>query len=397
MKNFGTLFRYEMKKIWKQPLLWVVILLTAVFLSCIIGQGFLPSSYGSTYTATNADGAEISRFLSSDEAFRIKLEGGKRLAGQVMDEAFFRKARETIPLEKDRDTLEGWFLLVDPSYYQFWYYNTMEIGGTAEEYYANRQKSVDLEMQRLSERERAYWVAMEEQVEKPFRYQPENGMQVLYSLISSGGIVFFTPLLAGVCLCELFSGERRTKMDALVFSSRRGRRVLCLAKILAGGLSAMIATALISGIVVAVYLVLYGPDSWNGAIQLLIGAGLSWCSWPITMGQGVLILLGVNLLFALLCGGLVAAVSVFTGNGVAAMAAAVAMMLQSQRHVQGLVGRYLPARLINPDTFRILDLTELGGLQLNIFQSGALLYGVIGSVLLTLCWFGWRRWAAAGR
>ena len=177
MKNFGTLFRYEMKKIWKQPLLWVVILLTAVFLSCIIGQGFLPSSYGSTYTATNADGAEISRFLSSDEAFRIKLEGGKRLAGQVMDETFFRKARETIPLEKDRDTLEGWFLLVDPSYYQFWYYNTMEIGGTAEEYYANRQKSVDLEMQRLSERERAYWVAMEEQVEKPFRYQPENGMR----------------------------------------------------------------------------------------------------------------------------------------------------------------------------------------------------------------------------
>ena len=173
--------------------------------------------------------------------------------------------------------------------------------------------------------------------------------------------------------------------------------MLYFAKILAGGLSSMMAAALVSGIIVAAYLVLYGPGSWNGAIQLLVGAGLSWCSWPITMGQGILILLGVNLLFALLCGGLVAAVSVFTGNGVAAMAAAVAMMLQSQRHVQGLVGRYLPARLINPDTFRILDLTELGGLQLTIFQSGALLYAAIAVVLLTLCWFGWRRWAKAGK
>lgn len=397
MKYFGTLFRYEMKKIWKQPLLWVVILLTAVFLSCIIGRDFLPSSHGTTYTATDADGKEISRSPSSDEAFRIKLEGGKRLAGQVMDEEFFRKARETIPLERDREALEAWFLLADPSYYQFWYYNTLEIGGTAEKYYANRQMAVDLELQQLSERERAYWEAMEEQVEKPFTYQPENGMQVLYTMISSGGIVFFTPLLAGACLCELFAGERRTKMDALLFSSRRGRRMLCSAKILAGGLSAMIAAALVSGIVVAVYLACYGHGNWNGAIQLLIGAGLSWCSWPITMGQGVLILLGVNLLFALLCGGLVAAVSVFTGNGVAAMAAAVAMMLQSQRHVQGLLGRYLPARLINPDTFRILDLTELGGLQLNLFQSGALLYGVIAVVLFALCWVGWRRWAETAR
>ncbi len=397
MKNFGTLFRYELKKIWKQPLLWVVVFLTAAFLSCIMGLDFLPTKHGNTFTTTDAEGKEISRFLTADEQFRIKLEGGKDLAGQVMDEEFFRKAREAIPAEEDRYEAEAWFLLVDPSYYQFWYYNSIELGGTAEEYYANRQSYVNLEMQHLRETERAYWETMEEHVEKPFRYHPENGMQVLYSLISSSGIVFFVPLLAGACLCELFARERRTKMDALVFSSRRGRKILCLAKIIAGGLSAVLAAALVSGITVAVYLVLYGPESWYGAIQLLSGAGLSWCSWPITMGQGILILLALTLVFTLLCGGLVAAVSVFTGNGIAAMATAVAMMLLSQRHVQGLLGRYLPARLINPDTFRIMDLTELGGLQLNIFQSGALLYAVIAVVLLALCWFGWRRWATTGR
>lgn len=286
MKNFGTLFRYEMKKIWKQPLLWVVILLTAVFLSCIIGRDFLPSSHGTTYTATDADGKEIGRFLSSDEAFRIKLEGGKRLAGQVMDEAFFRKARETVLLGTDRYETEAWFLLVDPSYYQFWYYGSEELGDTAEKYYANRQKSVDAELQLLSEKERGYWEAMEAQVEKPFTYQPENGMQVLYTMISSGGIVFFTPLLAGACLCELFAGERRTKMDALLFSSCRGRRMLCSAKILAGGLSAMIAAALVSGIVVAVYLHATDPATGMEQSSCLLGQDSPGAAGPSPWVRG---------------------------------------------------------------------------------------------------------------
>ena len=394
MKNLGTLFRYEMKKIWKQPLLWVAILLTAALFVYGIGNDFLPTKDGMTYTAVDGQGREISRFITRDEQNRIKLKGARRLAGLVMDEAFFRAARETIPAGADWYEAEGWFMLVDPSYYQFWYYNNEALTGTAEDYYAARRKAIDLALRDLSDSDRAYWEAMEARVEKPFVYQPEYGTQSLCYLLSAGGIVSFVPLLAGVALCQLFAGERRARMDALLFSSRRGRRTLYFAKLLAGGLSAVLAAALVAAVTLAVYLALYGAAGWNGAIQLLTGAGLTASNWPITMGQGALILLGLTLLFALLCGGLAAAVSVFTGSGIAAMAACVVMMLLATRYIQGTWAQYLPARLITLNAFRDLTLTDLFGLKLNIFQSGALLYAVIALALLALCRLGWRRWAA---
>lgn len=102
MKNLGTLFRYEMKKIWKRPLLWVVILLTAAVFAYSLVRVFLPTKGGAALTAVDAEGREISRFITADEQQRIELEGGRRLAGQVMDETFFRNARETIPTGMER-------------------------------------------------------------------------------------------------------------------------------------------------------------------------------------------------------------------------------------------------------------------------------------------------------
>ncbi len=394
MRSFWTLFRYEMKKIWKRPLLWVTILLMAALFAYNLVWVFLPTKGGATFTAVDAEGREISRFITGDEQQRIELEGGRRLAGQVMDETFFRKAKETIPTGMDWYETVGWFMLVDPSFYQFWFYNSEALTGTAEDYYAARREAIDLELRDLSDSDRAYWEAMEARVEKPFVYQPEYGMKSLCYLLSSGGIVFFVPLLAGAALCELFARERRARMETLLFSSRRGRRTLYFAKILAGGLSAVLAVALVAAVTLAVYLALYGAAGWNGTIQLLTGAGLTASSWPITMGQGALILLGLTLLFALLCGGLAAAVSVFTGSGIAAMAACIVMMLLATRYIQGTWAQYLPARLITLDAFRDLTLTDLFGLKLNIFQSGALLYAVVALALLVLCRLGWRRWAA---
>ena len=76
------------------------------------------------------------------------------------------------------------------------------------------------------------------------------------------------------------------------------------------------------------------------------------------------------------------------------MAACVVMMLLATRYIQGTWAQYLPARLITLNAFRDLTLTDLFGLKLNIFQSGALLYAVVALALLALCRLGWRRWAA---
>ena len=57
---------------------------------------------------------------------------------------------------------------------------------------------------------------------------------------------------------------------------------------------------------------------------------------------------------------------------------------------------YLPANLVDERGLMILQVTNLCGVQLNILQSGFLLYLLLALVLAALCWPGWWR-SAAGR
>ncbi len=63
MKTFWTLFRYEMKKVWKRPLLWIVLTLCVGFLASET-RPHLYDDRGITYTAVGKDGSEISQFLT---------------------------------------------------------------------------------------------------------------------------------------------------------------------------------------------------------------------------------------------------------------------------------------------------------------------------------------------
>ena len=92
MKNFGTLLGYEMKKIWKRPLVWVAVVLCGAVFVCITP---IPSHYSDqTFTAVDAEGEEICRLVTAEEQFRAEMEGSRVLSGRPMDETFFRKARE---------------------------------------------------------------------------------------------------------------------------------------------------------------------------------------------------------------------------------------------------------------------------------------------------------------
>lgn len=398
MKNLGTLFRYEMKKIWKRPLLWAALLLFCAIFVYTTARPFLPTKSGTTFTWTGLDGNEISRYITGNEQYRIRVEGARKLSGQVMDEEFFRKGRESVPPYGERFQKDCWFMLVDPSYAEFSYNWSEWLEGTAEDFYDSRKAGIKMNLEKYcsTPEEAAYWENLEVKVEKPFVYQPVTSVEELTARLGSGGLTILTPILAGVCLCELFASERRTKMDALMFSSRRGRRTLYLAKILAGGLSAMLAVLAVVGAFIGAELALYGTWGWDGAIQLQ--PWLWACLHPLTSGQGIGILVVLLLIYALLCGALTAAVSVFTGSGVAALAVSVGVMLLTMRpnNVGGWM-EFLPANLVDQHAFASLTLTDLFGLKLDLFQSGALLYAVIAIVLLAFCWLGWRRWVVAGK
>lgn len=393
MKNFGTLFGYELKKIWMRPMTWAAVLVFCAAFIAVTVQPFFRSG-GATFTATDADGGEISQFLTAGEQYRLRVEGARALSGQPMDEAFFQTARETIPLDRERFKKDGYFFLIDPSYCDFYIEFSEWLDGTAEHYYAARQNGREQSWQRLTAEDAAYWRDMEAQVEKPFIYRPVLGPRMLMNMLGSAGLGLFLPLLVGLCLCDLYAQERRTRAGALIFSSPRGRRCLYLAKTLAGAVSAVAVTLVVVAAGGLANLLFYGPYGYDGAIQ--ISPWLWHSSLPITMGQGILILLGLLLAYALLCGAATALASVWSGSGTAAMAVSVGMMIAAMTLDRTQTGwwEFMPANLVDERGLNSLQVTRLFGVQLNILQSGLLLYLLLALVLAALCWLGWRRQAA---
>lgn len=392
MKNLGILFRYEMKKIWRRKLTWVVVILLAgIFSYSTINSQ--RSGISGTFTITNENGEEISQYLSVNDQFKIKIEGSQLLSGQLIDESFFNTAKETIPLSAESQDQKSYFLLIDPSYYDFYSFYGDFLDGTAEDYYTQRDEAIKYNLQRagLSSDEMDYWENIAEQVETPFVYQQISGGQALLDVLGSGGIAIIIPLLAGILLCELFSQERRTKVDKLIFSTQRGRFPLYLAKVLAGEISVLLAVAIISGVSIATNLLVYGYSSLSGAIQLLPWL---WSSiLPITIGQAVLMLLMLLLTYGLLCGAITAMVSALSGSGVVSLAISIGIMLLTMRQYDVSWVEYLPANLVDQHTFMSLTLTNIFGINLNFFQSGLLLYMALAFLLFILCWLCWR-WKA---
>lgn len=395
MKNFGTLFGYEIQKIWTRPMTWAAVLVFCAAFVWITVQPFFRSG-GATFTATDTNGSEISRFLTAGEQYRLRVEGARKLSGQPMDEAFFQTAQETIPLDGEWFEKEGYFYLIDPSYCDFHNGFSEWLDGTAEHFYTSHQNGREMSWQRLSEENAAYWRAMELQVEKPYVYQPVLGPRMLMNMLGSAGLEPFLPLLVGLCLCDLYAQERRTRAGALIFSSPQGRRRLYLAKTLAGAVSAVGAALLVVAAGGLANLLFYGPYGYGGAIQL--SPWLWGSSLPLTMGQGILILLGLLLAYALVCGAVTALTSVWSGNGVTAMAASVGVMIGAMVLDQTQEGwwEFMPANLVDERGLSSLQVTHLFGVQLNILQSGLLLYLLLALVLAVLCWLSWRR-SAAGR
>ena len=160
-----------------------------------------------------------------------------------------------------------------------------------------------------------------------------------------------------------------------------------LAKGLAGlATAAMVVLAVCAAVAVTAMLV-YGGGWFDAPIQLAINT-----CWPITMGQGLLLKLGLFLAYTLLCAGVVMLVSLLSGSGVTGMAASVFMMM-----LQMFLPRYLleapwiSGNILSPSTFHRYQLVKLFGSWFNWVELDLVLYAAAGLILLALCWLGWRR------
>lgn len=419
MKNLGTLLGYEMKKLWKRPITWIAVL---VFSAGFVYYAPIPLyNYGHTYTYTLPNGQVLSREFTVEEQDKFMLESPRLLSGRVMDEEFFAKAEENIPARvenidiakaedldrasENREARDGYFFLVDPTYYGAYQLASIK------DWYLHRPDRIEWDVEnnwknRLTDEEIAYWLEWEVQIEQPFIYEPTDAPNRLFDVLGTMGI--FIPVLVALCVCDLFSQERRARTYPQIFTSRQGRGCLFLAKILAGGATSMLAAAIAIGAVIGSSLIRYGAWGWGAAIQLC--RYMLNCSFPITAWQGILILAGMILVYALLCGALISVVSMWSGSGVAALAVGAALvggqMLLAQ--VQSAIGAllalpilteilyYLPIGLVSAAALTDRTLKYFFGLPLNMVQAGILVYLTAAAMLSAVCWLGWRRQAISG-
>jgi len=400
MNNFWTLYRYELKKLLKRRLAWIIVFTLAAFIAYTAWP--MEASGGAAFSLTDRAGDTVSRYITVAEQRNLRREGARRISGQVMDETFFQKVREVSAGNGQYDIpglwdMDCYFYLIDSSYYEPFSMVQSGIGLnpaeiTAEQFYQVRQRLIETQWAELSDSEVAYWQTMEAQVEKPFVYRYSDGYQKILSDVF--GLSNVIPLMAAVCLCSVFSEERRTRADVLIFSSRQGRFPQFLAKVMAGMTVTLTAALLIIGVDVVIVLLTQEGEGFDAALQLWNPTS----SLPITMGQAVLIMVGLLLLYGLLSGGVTMLISALTQNTIAAMAGPILLMIgQAWLKLEVQATEYLPNQLFNTlPGFRNFHLVNCFGIYLNNLQFCFIAYGTITVILMVLCWLGWR-WSAAGR
>ena len=395
MKNFGTLYGYELKKLLRRKLAWIMVLVIAALMAYTARP--VSDSGGANFSLTDRAGNTVSKYVSIAEQREQVSKGKQSISGQIMDEQFFQNVREAsngngLYIIKKNFDLDSYFHLVDSSYYGPYAMIAFQTGldpaeTSAEDFYRNRQETIELQYGGRTDREVAYWQNMEAQVEKPFVYRYISGYQDI--LADVFGLSNVIPLVAAVCLCGVFSEEKRMRADALIFSSRQGRFPQYLAKVLAGITIILAATILVIGADAAAVLLTQGWDGFDAVLQL---ENLN-SSLPISIGQATLIMLGLLLLYGLLCGGVTMLFSAFTQHTAAALAAPVLLMIcQAWLRLDVQAAEYLPNQLFNTTpSLCNRNLVNLFGRYLNNLQFGFVLYGGLAAVLLALCWLGWRR------
>lgn len=297
MNNFGTLYRYECKKLWSRKIVWISLSLCIITIIISLFAPFLGNYY--------VDGEFID---TNYNMYRTDKYYAEALSSREINQSLLE---ETITAYRKISEVPGQHYTLTKEYQQYArpyseIFNFIrQISGmqtsevmlswqpSEDDLYAKRQTWLmslwkDL---RLSKGETDYWTEREEQIKTPYVYQEHNGYSTIISSYQTVGL--FVLMLIAICLSGIFSDEHTRKTDQIVLCSPLGKTRLYWTKIAVGISFAMISTILFCAVTFVLTLCLYGSGGFQAAFQLIYAQN----SDPITCGQAVIIAYG-NMMFA---------------------------------------------------------------------------------------------------
>ena len=393
MKEFGTLYVFELKKILGQRLVLVSLLLGVAM---ILGWNLLTFASTGYYYVYDAQKNDVERLLRPyGEVETMRRDYMRGLSGQVLDDPLMEQLTAGY---RDSDTGTRQWNLND--YSPFRYLNTMlsRSGVTAQGFYRSMvwKFGVNREENLLTPEEIAYWQEQASGLE-PFRLDYAGGWQAMAQ--NCGLLSQVAVLLSAVCVCRLYAEEHRTRTDQLVLASARGKTTAFWARWCAGVSFAAGLSLALSGVYILAYCIFYGPDGFSTALQLWSEGGA--LPLHLSMGGYVLVMVALLVLGGMAMVSLVMLLSEWLRSAVLALVvpfllsgATVLGLFQGQGRLVQQITSYLPFCRVSTAT-----LTDyyLAPFRLNAIQFSFLLYGLLVLGLGGLCWLCYRSYQVTGR
>ena len=412
MQNFMTLYKAELRKILSKRAVWIMFVIGMVFFGTVELSNLLFEKYN--YDDEVVTGAEF-------EA--LQREKGESITGRVMDDSFYSDVRKDIIQYKEahEEAAEKYSEKNMEEYPWIWYcvdrtghewlfnkeirslgglkYLRVFMEGTAEEIQAAKKTRLVSTMNDdgITEGEQAYWLEKYNKAEEGFKYSFAEGYGIFYDSLMF--MTCFVLLVIVVGVAGVFADESIFRTDVIILSSKKGRKDICHAKLLAGCTFSILMMILIETLCLMIPLFAWGSAGWNTPIQnVIIGA-----AYDMTIGQAVIMTYGLSILAALLCGLFTMFLSYAFKNTLPVMALQASLSILAFINIPyklGLISKLWnlrPTGVLRGAGFAEYRLFSAPGGYLNCFEMASLVYVVLGVILVVLTLNGYRRMQVTGR
>lgn len=403
---FGTLYRFELKKLVARPYV-LLLLLVMVGVTCFLNVKPLLAQEEVAYV--EEDGTAVFDTVSRYEAIQLERRFSKEDAGSLLDNEAALEMRERNEYYQEMANTPLTFLLLNDFLVEDAIsaigVNPLWDGGDqladlAYEKLAEQQEEEYYD-QSLTQDEIEYWEEARSGLTTPFTLDYAKGYSGILSMAYWLNLIVLPFVF--VCLCGSFSDDHVYKTWPILTSSKHGRTSLALARLAAGESLAGGAILLLFAITAAVQFFVHGAQGANIPIQLLHvenfrpGYGdttLCDSSRVMTAGQGVLVTVGMSLLVILFAGALAMFLSKLFRRAVPALALPLGLLLLSlifeplfhgYDRVRAQIWSYFPIQRLSENFLLDERLISLGGVQLESITMSYLLYGGGTVLLLALC------------
>lgn len=361
-----SLYKYELKKIFKQKYFILVSVVMTLFLIAI---GITPYFLGSV--STYQENQVVSnRYIDDSLMDEARENNGKGIYSYISD--FMKQSVNSNDIE----------------------------GYSANDIYNKRLETIEKEMKLsyLNDAEWKYWKEKGREIETPFIYYADTGYAEVYDLISFLCVSVMT--IVNVGIAEVFAGEKTSGADQIILCTKNGRKKLFMAKLLTSLTVGLIVPVFVFGLIVFVELMVFGPSGYDTPLQV----HMPTCLYKISIGQSLF-----YCLFRIVASSLVwVCVSLFlseiTKKQTACLAFSIAMIFMTMLNIPerlGLISRiwhYLPGfNNTGPWMFSEYRMINLFGLLLNDFEASAFIWLILGVILLLVSYISYKNYEVKGR